>query len=121
MAKRETDFAVVEDLADGKFDEDSPFGFHAYDLGSDVHIMEKLGIKWLRHGGGWDERKGNSWFKIEEKKGKYDWSVLDRTVELCEKHHMKLLLVMTGVPEWVSSATKEQLGKKSKEQLDLLR
>ena len=47
VAQKETNFAVMEDLSDGKFDDDSPFGFHCHDLEGAGWLMEKIGVKWV--------------------------------------------------------------------------
>lgn len=43
------------------------------------------------------------WARLEPKKGKWDFSLLDKYVDMAEQHHVEVLLTLGITPEWASS------------------
>lgn len=48
------------------------------------------------------------WSRLEPKKGKWDFSLLDKYVDMAEEHHMEVLLTLGITPEWASSHPSER-------------
>jgi hypothetical protein len=49
----------------------------------------------------WDAKV--HWPQVESGKNQWQWDILDREVELAEKHHVDLLLPFGETPEWAAS------------------
>ncbi len=49
----------------------------------------------------WDAKV--HWPQVEIKKNEWQWDILDREVELAEKHHIDVLLPFGETPEWAAS------------------
>lgn len=59
----------------------------------------ELGVTWVRIIA--------SWHRIQPKEnGTYDWSDTDAAVQLAKKYGMKVLMQVSGTPEWASDANK---------------
>ena len=43
------------------------------------------------------------WPQVEPERNQWHWDILDREVELGEKHHVDLLLPLGDTPEWASA------------------
>lgn len=55
----------------------------------------------------WDARV--HWPQVEIGRNRWDWDILDREVELAEKHHVDLLMTFGFTPDWAGSGPVEQL------------
>jgi hypothetical protein len=49
----------------------------------------------------WDAKV--HWPQVEIKRNEWEWDILDREVELAEKHHIDVLLPFGETPEWAAS------------------
>jgi hypothetical protein len=49
----------------------------------------------------WDAKV--HWPQVEIEKNRFDWRILDREVDLAEKHHVDLLMTYGFTPEWASA------------------
>jgi hypothetical protein len=47
------------------------------------------------------------WSQMELEKGQWHWEILDREVDLAEKHHVDLLMTMGDTPAWASARPNE--------------
>lgn len=52
----------------------------------------------------------NNWYELEPAKGKWDFSRLDRSVSLAEKHKIDLVLTLGRTPQWASARPYEPCG-----------
>jgi len=59
----------------------------------------------------WDARV--HWPQVETGRNQWQWDILDREVELAEKHHVDLLLPFGETPDWASSGPVQFLDKVS--------
>ena len=50
----------------------------------------------------WDAKV--HWPQVETEKNRYDWRILDREVDLAEKHHVDLLMTFGFTPDWATGA-----------------
>jgi hypothetical protein len=50
----------------------------------------------------WDAKV--HWPQVETAKNRFDWTILDREVDLAEKHHVDLLLPFGFTPDWASAS-----------------
>lgn len=48
------------------------------------------------------------WSRLEPKKDKWDFNLLDKYVDLAEQHHVEVLLTLGITPEWASSHPSEK-------------
>jgi hypothetical protein len=55
----------------------------------------------------WDAKV--HWPQVEVGKNHWQWEILDREVELAEKHHVDLLMTFGFTPEWAGKGPVEQL------------
>ncbi|MFC0035197.1 glycosyl hydrolase [Cardiobacterium valvarum] len=69
----------------------------------------KLGVKWVRIVASWHRAQA-------AENGDYNWEDLDAAVKLAQKYGMKVLMQVSGTPEWASGA--DQLSAAEKEALD---
>lgn len=51
-----------------------------------------------------------NWYELEPAKGKWDFSRLDRYVELAEEHGVDVMLTLGRTPQWASSRPQEPCG-----------
>jgi hypothetical protein len=49
----------------------------------------------------WDAKV--HWPQVEIEKNRYDWRILDREVDLAEKHHVDLLMTFGFTPDWAAA------------------
>lgn len=56
--------------------------------------LEKAGIRWIR--------LPFRWYVLEPQKGVYDFNKTDRLVSLAQKHNIKVLGLIIGIPKWAS-------------------
>jgi hypothetical protein len=47
------------------------------------------------------------WYDLEPKKGQWDFRLLDKDVDLAEKHHVQLMLTLVFTPTWASARPNE--------------
>lgn len=52
----------------------------------------------------WDG--GTSWGQVEVRRGKFDWSALDKSVETARSHGASVLYVLGSTPAWAASRTR---------------
>ncbi|WP_326766810.1 helix-turn-helix domain-containing protein [Streptomyces sp. NBC_01591] len=45
---------------------------------------------------------GTRWGAIEPRRGRYSWSVLERSVDSAERHRLPVLLTLSGTPLWAA-------------------
>lgn len=64
--------------------------------------MENMGIKQARTD--WE------WRAVESKKGTYDWSAIDRMMQLAHKHRIEILPMVHYAPEWALPNVKKPSG-----------
>ncbi len=57
--------------------------------GSDFVRYDELLFQKLSEAGSRSARVLSSWREIEAEKGKWDWSSLDREIDLCTKYHIE--------------------------------
>jgi hypothetical protein len=50
----------------------------------------------------WDAKV--HWPQVEIEKDRYDWRILDREVDLAEKHHVNLLMPFGFTPDWATAS-----------------
>lgn len=46
---------------------------------------------------------GTRWGRIERRRGQYDWSVLERTVDAAERQRLPVLFTLGGTPRWAAA------------------
>lgn len=57
----------------------------------------------------WDAKV--HWPQVELEKDRYDWRILDREVDLAEKHHVDLLMPFGFTPDWASGSGQPSIGR----------
>jgi hypothetical protein len=59
--------------------------------------VEQLGLGWIRQPVRWEE--------IEATAGSFDWAALDRVFAETSSHGLRVLVTVTGAPDWTRSVT----------------
>lgn len=86
-------------------DENMPVGAYYYPEAwpasrweRDISNMAKLGFKFTHIG-------EFAWAALEPEEGKYDWSWMDKTLELCQKYNLKVIMCTPSPtpPAWLTS------------------
>ena len=68
--------------------------------------IAKVGFQWVRITA--------SWHRIQSSKnGRYDWQDLDDAVALAKKYNLKVLMQISGAPEWATGADKLSAAEKN--------
>ena len=68
--------------------------------------IAKVGFQWVRITA--------SWHRIQSKKnGGYDWQDIDDAVALAKKYNLKVLMQISGAPEWATGADKLSAAEKN--------
>ena len=68
--------------------------------------IAKVGFQWVRITA--------SWHRIQSSKnGRYDWQDIDDAVALAKKYNLKVLMQISGAPEWVTGADKLSAAEKN--------
>ena len=68
--------------------------------------IAKVGFQWVRITA--------SWHRIQSSKnGRYDWQDIDDAVALAKKYNMKVLMQISGAPEWATGADKLSAAEKN--------
>ncbi len=70
--------------------------------GSDFIRYDALIWQRLAEAGGRSARVLASWREIESQPGQWNWSSLDREIDLCERYGVVPVVLMVNVPGWVS-------------------
>ncbi|HPD32142.1 MAG TPA: cellulase family glycosylhydrolase [Phycisphaerae bacterium] len=74
--------------------------------GSDFVRYDELLFQRISEAGSRSARVLASWREVEAEKGKWDWSSLDREIELCAKYHIEPVVLICNIPAWVSPTGK---------------
>ncbi len=53
----------------------------------------------------WDSK--SAWVHLQPEKGRFEWQVLDREVELAQQHNVEVLLTLGRSPQWASARPRE--------------
>lgn len=86
--------AIVPDVKIGEFKPDGPF-IASFGPGRDDPLLEsykRMGIDWIRTEVGW--------VAFERQKGRWDFSRVDPTYELCQKYGVLVVNLASHAPEW---------------------
>ncbi len=78
----------------------------AFRKGSDFVRYDELLFQRLSEAGSRSARVLASWREVEAEKGKWDWSNLDRDMELCGKYGIEPVVLICNIPAWVSPTGK---------------
>lgn len=74
--------------------------------GSDFVRYDELLFQRLSEAGSRSARVLASWREVEAEKGTWDWSSLDREMELCRKYRIEPVVLICNIPAWVSPTGK---------------
>jgi Beta-galactosidase len=77
------------------------FGLHIHHLWKSVEWPDLPFGTWRL----WDAHV--TWALLEPKRNTYDFSLLDRYVEVADAHHVQIILTLAGTPTWASARPEE--------------
>lgn len=78
----------------------------AHRKGSDFVRYDELLFQRVSEAGSRSARVLASWREVEAERGKWDWSSLDREIELCRKYRIEPVVLICNIPAWVSPTGK---------------
>ena len=68
--------------------------------------IAKVGFQWVRITASWNRIQSS-------KNGRYDWQDIDDAVALAKKYNLKVLMQISGAPEWATGADKLSAAEKN--------
>ncbi|NLE60356.1 MAG: cellulase family glycosylhydrolase [Planctomycetes bacterium] len=74
--------------------------------GGEFVRYDELLFQRLSEAGSRSARVLSSWREVEAEKGKWDWSSLDREIDLCTKYRIEPVVLICNIPAWVSPTGK---------------